>query len=228
MNILINLASKGRPRLLCEVLDRTFDYLSGQHRAWVFLKIDEDDHATREYERFRKLCVDRRDSLVQCYLDGPQTKISATNAGIKMNMPWEVLVNLADDMVPVTRGFDDVIARRMNEAFPHLDGALWFPDGLQSKICTMSVLGRKYYDRFGFVYPPQFKSLYADDWHTQMAQHLGRLARFPDELVSHWYTQWTGTDATHFENMKPDVIEHDRRVFEDMKRKGFPGVWKFD
>ena len=58
-------------------------------------------------------------------------------------------------MVPLVNGYDTVIKEKMTLHYADTDGVLWFNDGHQEKkLNTLCILGKKYYDRFGYIYHP--------------------------------------------------------------------------
>ena len=104
---------------------------------------------------------------------------------------YDVLLLLSDDMVPVVKGFDKVIIDRMQGHFPDTDGALWFNDGNEDgnpptkDLNTLVCLGRKYYDRFGYLYFPEYKSFFCDNEYTEVGKSLGRLLHLPEIIIEH-------------------------------------------
>jgi len=70
----------------------------------------------------------------------------------------------SDDMVPKAWGWDNEIAIAMNQHFPDLDGCVHFNDGnTDGELITFSILGKRLYERFGYIYHPDYKSLYCDN-----------------------------------------------------------------
>src|SRR5690606_2676961 len=91
-------------------------------------------------------------------------KISAYNAYTTYCTDWNVLVVTSDDMIPQVHGYDKIIIDRMCESFSDTDGVLHFNDGYTGqKLATIPIMGRRYYDRFHYVYHPSYKSLWADN-----------------------------------------------------------------
>jgi hypothetical protein len=89
-------------------------------------------------------------------------------------------------MIPVCPGYDIVIKKSMQQYFPDTDGVLWFNDGFQqNKLNTLCILGKKYYDRFGYVYHPSYKSLYCDTEFTLVSQKLNKTKYFADVIIKH-------------------------------------------
>ena len=89
-----------------------------------------------------------------------KNKISAINRDInEFYYDWDILVNMSDDMVFTQYGFDKIIGN----AFCSHDEVLHFPDQHQGQNCmTMSIMGRKYYNRDKFIYHPEFENLWVD------------------------------------------------------------------
>ena len=65
-------------------------------------------------------------------------------------------------MIPEIKGFDSIIRNEMQKLFPDTDGILWFFDGWRKDLNTLCILGRKYYDRFGYIYHPDYNSFWSD------------------------------------------------------------------
>lgn len=67
-------------------------------------------------------------------------------------------------MIPCQKGYDNIIAVNMNKYFPNMDGALHFNDGrVGNSLFTLSIMGKKLYDQFGYIYHPDYKYTYCDN-----------------------------------------------------------------
>ena len=66
-------------------------------------------------------------------------------------------------MIPQLKGWDDVIRNHMLARYPTTSGILWFNDGFQGeKLNTLSIYGRAIYNELGYIYHPEYKSLFCD------------------------------------------------------------------
>ena len=75
-----------------------------------------------------------------------------------------IVLLASDDMIPMEKGFDNIIIDKMKNYYPDTDGVLWFNDGYQGdKLNTLCILGKKYYDRFGYIYNPEYISVLSDN-----------------------------------------------------------------
>lgn len=105
------------------------------------------------------------------------SKIQACNANMsEIDWEWDIVVLVSDDMIPQVKGWDDVIRNHMLAKFPDTDGILWFNDGFQGdSLNTLCVFGRKMYESFGYIYNPEYKSLFCDTELTDLCK--GKLAK---------------------------------------------------
>jgi hypothetical protein len=131
----------------------------------------------------------------------------------------DVLLLASDDMVPVQMGYDDIIFGAFSQVFPDFDGAIKFWDGLRPKedpLMTLTVMGFPLYKQFGYIYNPEYKSLYCDNEQTQVCAALNKLRRCDLCIIQH---QWTGEafDSLHARNENPEMYGVDGETF---KRRG--------
>lgn len=121
-------------------------------------------------------------------------KINAVNRDIdKALSDWDILVLASDDMICQVKGWDDILVSEMQEHFPDTDGILWHNDGyVQERLNTMCILGKKYYDRFGYIYHPDYASLWADNEFMEVGNKLGKQKYFPQVLFKHEHPSHTG------------------------------------
>ena len=156
----------------------------------------------------------------------PKGKIAAINRDMQCAGDWDILVLASDDMVPEVRGWDAVIRADMQEHFPDTDGALWYSDGSSAtdKICTMVVMGRKYYERFGYIYHPDYKELWCDNEFTDVGVKLKRIKRIDRVLFRHCHplNQQAPPTAMDDTYRKSEAMFHvDRATYEKRKAANF-------
>jgi len=111
-----------------------------------------------------------------------KNKIDAINRDVnEFDYDWDIIVNMSDDMVFITKGFDEVIRDEFRGVmladgivYNYLDQVLHFPDQHQGENCmTMSIISRDYYNRDKFIYHPEFESLWVDIVAQEEAQIRG-------------------------------------------------------
>ncbi len=225
MNILVKLPSRERPEQFMEVMREnvaTCDDLSRVH--WLF-SFDHDDQSMWGIGA----------ELGSLPIEGTirfghsSSKVEAINRDIgDLNepgsvVPWDILLVLSDDMRPVEKGWDTVIREAFAEYHPDGDGLIWYFDNYQRSISTIPLMGRRYYDRFGYVYHPSYQSLFCDNEATDVAKALGRLTFIDRVLFTHRHpanTSEAANDALYKRNEALWGV--DNRNYRRRKAKGFP------
>lgn len=118
----------------------------------------------------------------KAYYGISKSKIDAINKNICFAEPWNILINFSDDFIFTQKGFDNFITEAIQKYFPDGDCFLHFPDGNQNRLATMTIEGRPYYDRFGYVYHPSYKSEWCDNHAQSVAQILGKYKYMGDDV----------------------------------------------
>jgi hypothetical protein len=156
------------------------------------------------------------------YYSNNENKVQAINADLK-NKKFDILLLASDDMVPEINGYDEIIRHCMNNYFPDTDGVLWFYDGHRSDLNTLCILGRKYYDRFGYIYNPEYKTWFCDNEFTQVAHMLKKHMFFKETIIRHMHPDIIKQphDETFDRNNTREEISHDEKLFNLRQEAGF-------
>ncbi len=100
---------------------------------------------------------------------------------------------------------------------------LHYNDGRAGRnLNTLCIMGRRYFDRFGWIYNPAYKSVYVDDEFMKVSESLGKSTYVDEVLIAHKWTDVTGRDALHMRNEASALYQADARTFETRKAAGFP------
>jgi hypothetical protein len=153
--------------------------------------MDQNDITMNNPEIQRWLETRARNADIKWVYGQSKSKIEACNADLE-GENGDVLLLASDDMVPVTMAYDKIIFAAFQQVFPTFDGAIKFWDGLRSKedpLMTLAVMGFSLYQRFGYVYNPEYQSLYCDNEQTEVFQRLGKLRRCDMCIIQN---QWSG------------------------------------
>jgi uncharacterized protein YlbG (UPF0298 family) len=130
-------------------------------------------------------------------------------------------------MVPKVWAWDNEIVIAMQTHFPDLDGCVHFNDGnTNGSLITFSILGRELYNHFGYIYHPDYKSLYCDDEFTQEVKRMGKEKYIDKVIISHEHWSIEGSE-NHNETdiaVKKTLFYsgRDQLVFNRRKELGFP------
>jgi hypothetical protein len=219
MKLLVKLPTKRRKEKFFSVLDKFIDLSEKPENVHYVITLDNNDeimNTSEVKERFRKY-----ENLSYIYGDS-KSKLDATNRDLDLFKSWDILVLASDDTIPLVKGWDTIITTKMIEHFPDTDGTLHFNDGHQKDaLNTLPILGKKYFDRFGYVQFPEYKSVYADNDFMSVARILNKIVYFSDVIIEHQHPDWGyGTrDYAHTENYQN--LKHDSDLFEYRKSINF-------
>ena len=172
---------------LCEDLDNTYFLIT--------LDNDDEDMSSSEvndiFNTFKN---------VKVVYGNSDSKIHAINRDIELVGDWDIILLASDDMTPKVKGYDNIIRNKMKEYYPDTDGILWFNDGHQgNNLNTLCILGKKYYDRFGYIYHPEYKSVWSDNEFMIVGNLLGKQTYFDEVIIEHEHPDWGygGRDIIH-------------------------------
>lgn len=210
MKILFKYPTRQRPDKFIRCISTYYKLLKGEDHQFV-VAIDNDDEQMKN-----PAIVSFMASLPNLSIKSGdnKTKVEAINADIPKD-GWDILVLVSDDMFPEIEGFDEVIRLDMSRFYPDTDGVLWYYDGWRRDLNTLCILGKKYYDRFGYIYHPSYKSFWCDNEFTAVANLLGRQTFIDRVIIRH---------------LHPDIVRVDEStrlkfasVFPELARRGSSG-----
>lgn len=216
MKILFKFPTRGRPKQFCAVLDKYYSMMSKQYEYEFIITLDADDKLMNT-ETMRQY-LDSKPNL-RYFFGNSKTKIEACNADLE-DTEFDILVLLSDDMVPIVGSYDKVIVQQMEKHFPDMDGAVGFHDGLRpDHLITLSIMGRKLYKYFGYIYHPAYKSYWCDNEFTRVVENLKKVVFSTTVLIKH---NWKGdrSDPTYCKNYKYEHL--DGPTFKRREALGFP------
>jgi hypothetical protein len=226
MKLLIHYPTRSRAEQFISTLSKYVSLLSGKHEVQIVASADEDDASMRQAEVFSTKISLLLTEIGSIHYGNSKSKIEACNADMDVCPDWDIVLLASDDMIPQVQDYDDIIIQAMQQHFPDTDGALWFNDGTDATkkgLNTLSILGRKYYERFGYIYHPDYKSYFCDNEHTEVAQQLGKLQYIDQVIIKHEHPVWGGNfdknDKLYKQNDKH--WKHDKALFEKRKKVNF-------
>lgn len=143
----------------------------------LIVSIDENDPYKEQY---LNIYSNFNQYKVKVIVNNNTTAVEAINNAAKV-AEGEVFIVVSDD-TGVLRGWDKVINSAVGT---HTDFVLKVYDGIQDWIVTMPILDRVYYNRFGYVYYPEYSHMFCDTHLTHVADALGKLLFRNDILIPH-------------------------------------------
>ena len=187
--------------------------------------MDEDD--PKMYcDRIKKFLGYQKN--VDFYYGHSKTKIEAVNADLEKAPNFDILLLASDDMIPKQVNYDQYIVNAYSESFPDLDGVVHFNDGRQGpNLNTFCIMGKPYFNRFGYIYHPSYKSVFCDNEFTDVSRLLGRSKYYDNILFFHGWIQFTGMDELMIRNENRELYDIDSKNYQERKARKFDltGVW---
>ena len=229
MNILAQFPTYKRPEKLLRTLSRYVEQSSGDHNIFFNINADNEDFPTQRLVKdVTRIVYDYEHVDFSMNFNDNTDKISAVNGNIDVcGFDFDVVIVISDDMTPVKgKNWDAVIAENMEKYFPTTFGALHFPDGNRKDLITFSILGKRLYEHFGYIYHPDYKALYCDDEFTQVVKDMGVYKFIDEQIVNHdHYAQEGNENSGEYDEAANRTIMNsgrDQVVYMERKKRGFP------
>lgn len=221
MKFLFKYPTRGRPEWFRQTLNLYYFMLGNSNKnEYEFLITLNTDDETMNNNEMREF-MDSYTHLRYKYGEH-KDKIAAVNADME-NEDFDILFLISDDMTPIVPGFDNIIVELMQKYFPKLDGALHFDDDCLggNRTITLSIMGKKLYDRFGYIYHPDYQSFYCDVEFTDEVRRMKKVFYSPLVIVKHDYKgNQKNRDETYRRNSTLGI--RDKATYERRKVVGFP------
>lgn len=202
--------SRGRPQQAFETArkwrdraDNNFQYL---------LSIDNSDIYKPEYiksfesygETGLMICSDNK------------SVIEAINLAAYEYSRGDLLIVISDDfdcpnhwdtlLLKAVRGYEDFLLKTQ--------------DGNQPTLITLPIMDRAYYNRFGYIYNPEYKHMYADTEMTEVGHILGRVIA-SDLLFEHKHYSIGKSQFDHIYEKNNQTYQQGEEVYNRRKAMNF-------
>ena len=220
MKLLIKFPTRGRKDLFFATFNK-FHELAVTDPQFL-ISIDVDDPVMNNWDVMQRIQSYKNTDVC---LGKSDSKAHAINRNIEgYDKEWDIIIIAADDTVPCVKGYDQKIIDAMQSQYPDTDGVLFFNDGFWgNRLNTQCIIGKKYYDRFGYVVYPGYKSLWFDNDFQEVGDLLGRQTYFDEVIIKHEHPSFgyhdSFSDEIHKKNQEHDNI--DKRVYEERKARLF-------
>jgi len=217
MKLLIKFPTRVRARKFLKVLS-TYVKLLDDKTTPIIVSCDSDDTSMKE--EFVTQVISQYDN-VEVQFNDNKSKIGAINHNMN-NLEFDIVLLASDDMIPRIKGFDTIIKEKMSSHYPDTDGVLWFNDGYKGEtLNTLCILGKKYYDRFGYIYNPEYTSVWCDNEFMDVSKSLNKVTYFDTVIIRHEHPDFGfgSNDSIHMNNIKNEST--DRLTYERRKKINF-------
>ena len=218
MKILIKFPTRSRPEKFFEVLDKYVELLEEPENVSFLVSCDLDDASMFNPEVIERL-HGYKNLVVRFGVN--KNKVEAINADME-GRDFDILLLASDDMIPQEHGYDTIIRQNFKKFFPDTDGVLWFNDGYQeNRLNTLCVLGKKYYDRFGYIYHPSYISLWCDTEFTEVSKMLNKVKYIAHVIIKHQHPVWLGQEWDDLQKKNDSFNNRDMQNFAKRKENNF-------
>jgi hypothetical protein len=196
LKILVKFPSRERPERFFKSMDALYNNCSQPELMLVLITCDLDDRSMCNPEVVER--ISKYKNAIVNY-GNSQSKIHAINKDFDL-IPdewkdWGIVVNLADDMIMNIYGWDGLIRADMATVSPDLDLLLHYLDtDTRGALATMYIAGRKFYERFNYVYNPIYHSLFCDNEIEDMAKMLGKWHYTGYSIYTHYNSAYGHKD----------------------------------
>lgn len=185
MKISIIHPTRNRPELALATRSKWVNRsVKGDYLEFI-LSVDTDDFS--DYSKFH--------SASEIVIKNPnRSAVEAINAAAKI-VTGDILIICSDD----TDCPDDWDTLLLKELEGKSDFCAKTDDGLQPTLITMPIMDRIYYERYGYVYQPEYKHMFVDQELTAVAMMTGKYIKldlsFPHNHYSTGKTLKDGLNA---------------------------------
>ena len=216
MRILFKYTSRSRRSNFLRGYDSILNKIANREDYHVLISVDKDDQSM-----YPLPVLDGNYTFV---VGNSKNKIDAINRDLNdFDYDWDILINMSDDMIFSKKGFDDIIRA---EFYNDFNQYLHFNDGNQkSNVCTMHIVGRDYYNRFKYIYHPDYISLWCDVENDIVAKQLGCYKYMGDDikLFKHLHPAWglAPQDALSIKTEDRALWVADEITFNNRKKINF-------
>jgi hypothetical protein len=223
MEILIKIPTRGRPEQFFSMLELYIRNLVDKIGVRFLVTIDEDDESMNNdmVMRYFSSYIEHYGVEIDVMVGVSKNKIHAINRDLdSYPKKWDILILTSDDMLPIFEGYDEIIRRDMRLNFSDTDGILYYPDGY-TNLNTLPILGRKYYERFNYIYNPAYRSFFPDNEFHEVADLLGKQYHGGIVMFSHEHPANTGKGWDEVYEKNNTTWEEDKLTYIKRRKRGF-------
>jgi len=204
-----------REKMIGPVVEQWRKAASGKHSIEVVIAVDGNNEACQAAAKAVP------DAKVVVQGEEPFNSTRGWNAAAA-GTTGKVIICVADDFKPC-QDWDEKMFT-LKTWWIDEDWTVHTEDGYVHNLMVLSILTRKRYDRFGYVFYPQYESLFSDTEFTEVAYREGRVINAKHILMEHMHPDCNkrprdGFDQVHASQSRWKMGE---MLFNYRKHKGFP------
>lgn len=196
MKISVIHPSRSRPDMAKKTAHKWLSSAKDRGDIEYILSVDSTDPTLDRYDFANELGL-------LLHIGDNKTAIEAINSSARLAMgnfyPPDLLIVVSDDF-SCPYHWDEMLRERLHDKSDYLVKTI---DGGQPWIITLPIMDRVYYQRFGYVYHPNYLHLFCDTEFTHVGHMLGKVIELDIKFPHDHYT--TGKMAKDAINVKNDA-----------------------
>lgn len=169
MTITVIHPSRNRAKQAFETATRWL--LSAAGNFEYILSLDSDDVQLYLYSSKQSETLSNRD--IKIIINENKSAIEAINKAAEI-ATGDLLIVISDDF-DCCLMWDRQLLNELSNRWIGTDFLIKTPDGIQPTLITLPIMGRKYYERFGYVYFPGYEHMFSDQEMTAVGHMLGKV-----------------------------------------------------
>lgn len=227
MKILVKFPSRERPHKFFLCIKKYIDLQSTKDVRYL-ITLDANDPLILAYKNHCEV-LKSQGVKIDYMVGNSKGKIDAVNRDMDKSGKWDILVLASDDMECKTAGWDAILQNEMFDYYNDTDGVIWHNDGFTGqKLNTMCILGRKYFDRFGYIYHPKFVSLWCDNLFMEIANFLGKQTYFDQVLFKHEHPANMKINEDALGKHNESFYHKDKATYDELRKTEFKHLYYGD
>lgn len=212
IDLLIKIPTRERPEKFFQVLDMYYKKLSGKISYNFLINCDLNDLSMNNVQVKDKFKTYKNLTVIY---GKNKNKIDAYNADMDKAPDFNIVMATSDDMIPVVKNYDLIIVSFFKENISDYDGVMKIRvlEKEDPVLNTLPIIGKKYYDRFGYIYYPDYRGFYCDLEYTIISRTLKKEFFLDRLLIRH--------DNPALLKVKPDKLFKKNLRFINVDRSLF-------
>lgn len=184
--------SRQRPQKMFDTIQHWLKNSTSIEELEIVISIDTDDPTATEYYRLFE------DINVLIIKNENRSAVNAINRAARVSR-GDILIVVSDDF-DCPYGWDKQLLEATKGKF---DWIAKTPDGIQKWIITIPIMDRVYYNRFGYIYFPEYVHMFCDTEITCIADLTGRKIELNIPFIHNHYS--TGRSVKDEVSVKADL-----------------------
>lgn len=201
--------SRNRPRQAQKVIQKWLSSAKDKSKIEYILSVDKTDKDLIAYKHIGL------DNGIYVATNNNKSAIEAINRATKVST-GRIIIVVSDDF-DCPDGWDELLLKELEGKEDFL---VKTKDGIQPTLITLPIMDRTYYDRFGYVYPPEYRHMFCDQEMTSVGMMLGKVIKSDITFEHHHYS--TGKFKKDIISVRNDKTwNQGKRVFNEHLKTNF-------